>query len=165
MADMLVKLFNISMPVNEEEKLLENGIRIKRALATDRSKIIEYSKGRKDEYLVYNEDIRIKSWIDYFILGDLYVLGFGYDFAEFDLWWLVNRKLKEKANCGAIYFYEPETEENRYKLLAMKDMGIHIETLNTQITADENDLNSKYDDFYNKAIADIALKIGGILNE
>ena len=44
MADMLVKLFNISIPVNEEEKLLANGIRIKRALAPDRSKIIEYSK-------------------------------------------------------------------------------------------------------------------------
>ena len=44
MADMLVKLFNISMPVGDEEKLLENGIRIKRALAPDKSKIIEYSK-------------------------------------------------------------------------------------------------------------------------
>ena len=44
MADMLVKLFNISMPVADEEKLLENGIRIKRALAPDKSKIIEYSK-------------------------------------------------------------------------------------------------------------------------
>ena len=59
MADMLVKLFNISMPVNEEEKLLENGIRIKRALATDRSKIIEYSKtcggqDYSDEVIGYN---------------------------------------------------------------------------------------------------------------
>ena len=56
MADMLVKLFNISMPVNEEEKLLENGIRIKRALATDRSKIIEYSKtcGGQD----YSDEVR-----------------------------------------------------------------------------------------------------------
>lgn len=44
MADMLVKLFNVPMPVDEEEKLLENGIRIKRALAPDRSKIVEYSK-------------------------------------------------------------------------------------------------------------------------
>ena len=35
MADMLVKLFSIYMPVNEEEKLLENGIRIKRAIELD----------------------------------------------------------------------------------------------------------------------------------
>ena len=56
MADMLVKLFNISMPVNEEEKLLENGIRIKRALATNRSKIVEYSKtcGGQD----YSDEVR-----------------------------------------------------------------------------------------------------------
>ena len=56
MADMLVKLFNISMSVNEEEKLLENGIRIKRALATNRSKIVEYSKtcGGQD----YSDEVR-----------------------------------------------------------------------------------------------------------
>ena len=35
MADMLVKLFNVSMPVDEEEKLIQNGIRIKRALELD----------------------------------------------------------------------------------------------------------------------------------
>lgn len=44
MADMLVKLFNISAPVKEEEIFLKNGIRFKRALAPDRNKIIEYSK-------------------------------------------------------------------------------------------------------------------------
>lgn len=44
MADMLVKLFNISAPVKEEEIFFENGIRFKRALAPDRNKIIEYSK-------------------------------------------------------------------------------------------------------------------------
>ena len=101
----------------------------------------------------------MKSWIDYFILGDLYILGFGFDFAEFDLWWLVNRKLREKADCGEIYFYEPETKDNYYKLLAMSDMGIHIESLDTKIGEDEKDKNSKYDAFYNEAIADITLKV------
>lgn len=128
------------------------------------NKIIEYSNTRKDDYVFYNQDIHVKSWIDYFILGDLYILGFGFDYAEFDLWWLVNRRLREKANCGEIYFYEPEVEENHYKLLAMKDMGIKVETLNIKISADEKDSEIKYNDFYNKAILDIAVKVGGNRN-
>lgn len=35
MSDMLVKLFNISISINEEEKLLTSGIRIKRAFANN----------------------------------------------------------------------------------------------------------------------------------
>lgn len=40
MADMLVKLYNIPGFYDIEEKLLQDGIRIKKALAPDRSKII-----------------------------------------------------------------------------------------------------------------------------
>lgn len=44
MADMLVKLFNIPDSYGIEEKLLGEGIRIKKALAPDRRKIIDFSK-------------------------------------------------------------------------------------------------------------------------
>ena len=37
------------------------------------------------------------SWLDYFILGDVYTLGFGFDTAEIDLWWLLCRKKRERA--------------------------------------------------------------------
>lgn len=51
MADMLVKLYNIPNSYNIEEKLLEEGIRIKKALAPDRSRIIDFSKTcAKDDY-------------------------------------------------------------------------------------------------------------------
>ena len=124
------------------------------------NKIIEYCNKRKDDYSIYNQDIHMKSWIDYFILGDLYILGFGFDFAEFDLWWLINRRIRETALQSKICFYEPETEDNKYKLLAMRDMGINVESLGIRIDAGETDKNSKYEDFYNKAIDDIASKIG-----
>ena len=39
----------------------------------------------------------IESWLDAFIMGDVYVLGFGFDFSEIDLWWLLNRKKREKV--------------------------------------------------------------------
>ena len=51
MADMLVKLYNIPNSYDIEKKLLEYGIRIKKALSPDRSKIISFSKTcAKEDY-------------------------------------------------------------------------------------------------------------------
>ncbi len=51
MADMLVKLYNIPNSHDIEKKLLKNGIRVKKALAPDRSKIIAFSRiCAKDDY-------------------------------------------------------------------------------------------------------------------
>lgn len=51
MADMLVKLYNISEPYDIEKRLSENGVKIKKALAPDRSRIIDFSKTcAKDDY-------------------------------------------------------------------------------------------------------------------
>lgn len=50
----------------------------------------------------------IQSWADAFLFGDVYVLGFGYDVSEFDLWWLLNRKKKEKYTRGRTWFFAPE---------------------------------------------------------
>lgn len=44
MADMLVKLYNIPNSYAIEEKLSEEGIKIKKALAPDRSRIIDFSR-------------------------------------------------------------------------------------------------------------------------
>lgn len=44
MADMLVKLYNIPNSYAVEEKLSEEGIKIKKALAPDRSRIIDFSR-------------------------------------------------------------------------------------------------------------------------
>ncbi len=51
MADMLVKLYNIPNSHDIEKKILKNGIRVKKALAPDRSKIIAFSRiCAKDDY-------------------------------------------------------------------------------------------------------------------
>lgn len=122
------------------------------------NKIIEFLNGRKNHYVKYSDNIQMKSWIDYFVLSDLYILGCGLDFAEFDLWWLINRRLREKATIGKIYFYEPETHGNQYKLTAMRNSGIEVETLNIKIKEDD-DKTCKYDEFYCAAIRDIETKI------
>lgn len=49
MADMLVKLYNIPNSYAIEEKLSEEGIKIKKALAPDRSRIIDFSRTCAEE--------------------------------------------------------------------------------------------------------------------
>jgi len=51
MADMLVKLYNMPHPHDIEENLSGSGIKIKKALAPDRSRIIAFSRTcTKDDY-------------------------------------------------------------------------------------------------------------------
>ena len=51
MSDMLVKLYNIPNSYDIEKKLLEEDIRIKKALSPDRSKITSFSKTcAKEDY-------------------------------------------------------------------------------------------------------------------
>ena len=57
-------------------------------------RIMEYLDMRANDYRALNkgDEFEVKSWLDSFILGDVHILGFGMDFSEFDLWWLLNRK-------------------------------------------------------------------------
>ena len=51
MADMLVKLYNIPNSHSIEEKLLKEGVKIKKALAPDRRRIIDFSGiGAEEDY-------------------------------------------------------------------------------------------------------------------
>jgi hypothetical protein len=65
------------------------------------------------------------SWIDYFMLGDVYILGLGMDLSELDLWWLVNCKKRHFSDTQVV-LYKPDlkTEE---RLLA-EAYGVKIVT-------------------------------------
>ncbi len=88
------------------------------------------------------------SWLDAFILGDVYVLGFGYDLAESDLWWLLNRKKREKAKHGRVIFYEP-VGDNGPKHMLLRTMGAEVRSLGYECAPEDYKL------FYADAIADI----------
>lgn len=117
-----------------------------------------------------NKNPTIDSWLDAFILGDVYVLGQGLDFSEMDLWWLINRKKREKAKeKGSLYFYEPiiqGAEVKTYLLRAFDckttDFSISIEdTDNEKLTTDERELikqknNEAFNHFYDLALHDIS---------
>jgi hypothetical protein len=53
-----------------------------------------------------------RSWSDWFILGDVYTVGFGYDFSEFDLWWAAERKARENARVGRLIAYQDRQQKS-----------------------------------------------------
>lgn len=72
----------------------------------------------------------IRSWVDAFITEDVYILGFGMDISEMDLWWLLNRRKREHARTGTIVFYEPEDDGQfaQYELLRLPGAGYYART-------------------------------------
>ncbi len=114
-------------------------------------RILMHNEKRGNAYQNHRQELRFESWVDYFLLGDVYMLGLGMDFSEFDLWWLLGRRLREKAGCGQIVFYEPYQSSNRIKQFALKDCGVTVETCGINLDAGDT-----YDMFYKAAINDIA---------
>ena len=95
------------------------------------------------------EDIEITSWIDAFILGDVHVLGFGYDSCEFDLWWLLNRKVNEKANKGKVYFYtmEPAGFDEKLALLDVLEVKMKHCDMKVPVYTGAEDSEEEYSKF------------------
>lgn len=90
-------------------------------------KIIDLNRRRGRHYSLDGQTPSIRSWADAFVLGDVYILGFGFGFAESDMWWLLNRK-KREPHVGKTYFYElkPKENINRAKTDLLELMGVEI---------------------------------------
>ena len=117
-------------------------------------KVLDYNKSLRNAYSKNRDALKFQSWVDYLILGDVYILGLGMDFSEFDLWWLLGRRLREKAGCGSAVFYEREKEENTHKHRALHDAGVVVETCGSMIGK-----SGDYNAFYQNAIADIRKRL------
>lgn len=86
------------------------------------SRLIALNKKRGNEYQekqITGESIDVLSWLDYFLLGDVYAVGFGFDTSEFDIWWAIERKAREKADHGKLHalMTEEYLEEKPQKIL------------------------------------------------
>ncbi len=106
---------------------------------------------KQQKFVEDNGAPKINSWLDAFIFGDVYSLGFGCDFSEVDIWWLLNRKKREALEHGTFYFYElsPNDDFNeKYKL--MEKFDIKIKNCGMTRSCDED-----YKKFYSKAIDEI----------
>ena len=86
------------------------------------SKLINLNKNRGNTYQEKQESgelINVLSWLDYFLMGDVYAVGLGFDPSEFDIWWAVERKAREKAKHGDLYaiMTEEKIEDKPQKML------------------------------------------------
>ena len=74
----------------------------------------------------YGQDYKPQSWIDYFLLGEVHIVGLSMHLAEADLWWLLCCK-KRHFPDRKTYFYEPENADlSKHQL--MRNYGVEIVT-------------------------------------
>ena len=118
-------------------------------------KIVEYNKAIARKYLLFSEKVYYDSWVDYFLMSNLYVVGLGMDFSEIDLWWLINRRLREKAKTGKIIFYKSMYDDSA--------VSNALQLMEVEVVAPDIDAESKeeyYRIFYRNVIEDIQKRQG-----
>lgn len=119
-------------------------------------KIKELIKKRQGNYQYWHgmeTGAAEKSWVDSFLTGCVYILGFGFDQSEMDLWWLLNRKHREDTLHGRVYFYEPKFREYDEKIELLKVLDVKIKDLGFSAE------NLDFREFYAAAIEDITKKM------
>ena len=100
------------------------------------------------------DDLEALSWLDYFILGDVYSLGFGFDTSEMDLWWLLCRKKRERADHGELYFFEPERKSALTKKALLEAYQAKCVTLGVKEPEGKD-----YRNFYELAVREIGRRV------
>lgn len=93
----------------------------------------------------------ILSWIDAFFFTDLHIIGFGLDFSEIDVWWLLNRRARMMAELNAIIsnriiYYDVEPVQNKSplhlsKLELLKKFNVEVIRPSQN---EENDYEGRY---------------------
>ena len=96
------------------------------------------------------ERLAFFSWPELFLFGDVYILGFGFHACEFDLWWLLRRKQRERGGDGKVYFYDrpPFDSQARTHHALLRANGAEIRTAGVPE-------GTEYDAFYAAAIREI----------
>lgn len=110
-------------------------------------------KRREKDRWKYRETAR-NSWVDAFLTGDVYVLGFGFDYSETDLWWLLSKKARmKKKHSGNVYIYRPHMrEEFNVKYQLLQDYGAEVIDLGMYDSDSEIEDNEMFREFYPLAI-------------
>ena len=94
-----------------------------------------------------------RSWPELFLFGDVYVLGFGFALCEYDLWWLLRRKQRERYADGSVYFfYNGQMPESSVRDRLLETHGVLINPFGVNYQPD-------YTTFYNLAMDAITEQI------
>ena len=75
-------------------------------------KYVAYLIARHRACVSKGEDLEAQSWIDWFMLGNIHIVGLGMSLSEMDLWWLINCKKRNFPNTTVtLYKSDIRTEE------------------------------------------------------
>ncbi|MDO4803910.1 MAG: SIR2 family protein [Lachnospiraceae bacterium] len=125
------------------------------------------------------------SWPELFLFGDVYVIGFGFELSEFDLWWLLKRKQRERYGDGKVFFYDRnitlkeslpldslQADGNLEKTMENDDIMWHNHSVRKKNLRDKllsahgvqildcgSSNATSYDEFYKMAFADVRMRI------
>lgn len=103
------------------------------------SHLITENAFNKNKYVKYKESVEYRSWLDYFLMSNLYIFGLGMDFSEFDLWWILNRRMRENAQVGKVIFFRSK-DDNQRVCEALDSMKVDVKTF--------DDIDSNREDYY-----------------
>ena len=98
----------------------------------------------------HSDELSLTSWLDYFVFGDVYIIGLGMNLSETDLWWLLNRKKRETQLPHGRTIYINVGNELQPEIRGMlKAMDVEIRDY---IVKENN-----YLQMYEKAIGDLEI--------
>lgn len=118
-------------------------------------KIVDYLRQNGNRYQEDYSSLEFRSWIDYLLMGDVYIVGQGFDFSEFDLWWMLSRRMRENADIGKVIFYEAFSQKDKSKQEMLKTMDIDVRNLDFYKIEED----FPYQTFYNAVISDLQKEI------
>ncbi|MDO5526308.1 MAG: SIR2 family protein [Prevotella sp.] len=101
---------------------------------------------------INNKDNETISWIDLMFMSNVHIVAFGMDYAEQDVWWLLNKRLRfikeEKAKiCNKIFYYCTE-DDNKREIL--ESFGVEVKPYPTPTK------NNEWISFYKTILNDIS---------
>lgn len=97
------------------------------------------------------KDFRYHSWVDAFLVDDVYMFGFGMDFSESDIWWLICCKKRHFPN-SRVCLYQPSEDLSGEQKIMLEAYNVNIMNI---------DFNGEYKEFYKAVVTDIADRIKG----
>ena len=117
---------------------------------------IQMAIHRQKEIRAFDKAKTIYSWVDLFLMNDVYILGLSLDYTEIDLWWLMIFKARLKRETGfpygntTYYTFYPHTfdKKEEAKLSIIESFGINV--IREDVGRNYVNAGDAYDVFINK---------------
>lgn len=86
------------------------------------TKVIHDNQNRSNKYHIlpclindemYQWNVNdIETWIDTFFFTDIHIIGFGMDFSELDIWWLLNKRMRYMTDKSSVNYIKMNSQQN-----------------------------------------------------